>query len=76
MEVLYDDEEDKPSGVILTRYSDDACKTENITTEEGVTQEITVYSFTTVVLCDPTVTAAGGGVITQVDKADKCSPIV
>ena len=57
----------------MTRYSENACKTEKIDAE---TTEVTEYTFSTIIMCDETITAVGGGQIMLVDKSDKCSPVV
>ena len=49
-----------PTGVALTRYSDEVCKTNGTTN--------ILYTFTTVVLCDTKNTAVGGGEVTSVNK--------
>ena len=61
------DSEGKPTGIALTRYSDEVC--------EHSLEEDTLYTFSVVVTCDPNNTAVGGGKIDNVNTTDKCSPV-
>ena len=72
VEVIEDDE-GNPVGVALTRYSENACKTEKIDAE---TTEVTEYTFSAIIMCDKETKAVGGAGIMLVDKSDPCSPVV
>ena len=66
------DEDGNPWGVVITRQSDNACKS----SKEGDVTVIEPYSFTLVVMCDKSNERVGGGVISQVDKSNPCAPVV
>lgn len=66
------DEDGNPWGVVITRQSDNACKS----SKEGDVTVIEPYSFTLVVMCDKSNDRVGGGVISQVDKSNPCAPVV
>ena len=66
------DDDGNPQGVVLTRMSENACKSER----QGDVTVIEPYSFTLVVMCDKTNDRAGEGSITHIDRANPCAPIV
>ena len=55
------------TGVALTRYSEEVCKTNGTTN--------TYYTFSTVVTCDRATTAVGGGIVTAMNKTNECAPV-
>ena len=59
-------------GIAFTRGSSNICKTEKA--GDKIVNEM--YSFTLVNMCDATITAPGGGVITSVDKSNPCAIVV
>ena len=63
-EVQYDQDDDtKITGIAVTRDSEEACGSSN-------------YAFTTIILCDETITAKGEANIKAVNTDDACHPVV